>query len=220
MPLVKHWRKALLFVLIILLALPLFTRLRGGGEYAQLPLGGANFEAYSLGLYALGRCYLKAPLSEGLVDAYARLLLVCPEQQFVYAEMGWKGGGSFYPHRTHREGLSADFITPMRERNGGAPAKLPLSPFNRWGYDLRLDSNGCYNDVCMDAEAVALHLAALETSARTRGYRIRQVIFDPAMFTLLKKHPNYREISHLPFMQGKAWFPHDSHYHVDFQSLR
>lgn len=30
------------------------------------------------------------------------------------AEIGWRGGGAFPPHKPHRMGLSADIMTPMR----------------------------------------------------------------------------------------------------------
>lgn len=200
-----------------MLAVPFLTRARGGDTYTQLPLGGSNFSAYSTSLHILGRCYLLAPVTQIVVDAYAVLESTCPEQIFIYAEMGWKGGGRFDPHRTHREGKSADFVTPMRNKLTKKAEPLPLSPLNRWGYDLRLNNNGEYLDLKLDAGAIIMHLSALDKTAKNSGWKIRQVIFDRPMQKLLQAHPAYQQISHIPFMPGQAWFPHDGHYHVDFE---
>lgn len=207
----------LLFALAAIL--PIATRVRGCGNYAQLPLSGSNYTAYSTSLYALGRCYLLTPVTSAVEDAYAQLETACPDQHFIYAEMGWKGGGRFDPHRTHREGTSADFITPMRNKDSGMPENLPIGVSNRWGYDLRLNANGEYENLRMDAEAVILHLKALDDAARKYGWRVRRVIFDPPMMKILKNHKDFERISNITFMAGQAWFPHDGHYHVDFEKL-
>ncbi len=209
----------LVLALLLMLATPLLTRARGGDAYTQLPLNGPNFSAYSLPLHALGRCYLLAPLTKSVVEAYAILETTCPEQKFIYAEMGWKGGGRFDPHRTHRQGSSADFLTPMRNKLGSAP--LPIGVSNRWGYDLRLNEQGEYGgeyeDLKLDAPAVIQHLSALDKSANTHGWKIKRVIFDLPLHQLLQQQASYAQIAHLSFMPGQAWFPHDGHYHVDFE---
>lgn len=215
----RLWPKALAVLLLLVVAAPFITRARGGDEYAQLPMSGNNFEAYSDALHILGRCYLLSPVTEAVIKAYEELEETCPEQQFIYAEMGWKGGGRFDPHRTHREGLSADFITPMKFEADGSAARLPIGPANRWGYDLRLDREGCLEDICIDISAVILHIQALDRAAREQGYRIKQVIFDPPILLLLRNHQEYNKIQHIRFMEGQAWFPHDGHYHVDFEKL-
>ncbi len=217
MKIFKHWRKLLLFFLVFVLTIPFLTRARGGDAYSQLPLSGSNFSNYSTSLHFLGRCYLLAPVTQIIVDAYALLQVTCPKQKFIYAEMGWKGGGRFDPHRTHKQGKSADFLTPMLNKTTKQPELLPISPINRWGYDLRLNNSGEYLHLKLDAGAVIQHLAALDSSAKTHGWRIKQVIFDLPMQKILQAHPAYKQIAHIPFMAGQAWFPHDGHYHVDFE---
>ena len=139
-----------------------------------------------------------------------------PGRKYIYLEMGWNGGGNFPPHRTHKKGTSADFLTPMQSAKGNTLLNLPISITNRWGYDLRLSPQGQYQNMELDAKGLIAHLAALEKAANKQGWRIERVILDPPLVALLKKHPNFERIKAIPFMQGKAWFPHDGHYHVDF----
>lgn len=212
-------KKCSFWVLSVFLVLGLTAfalRANGNGNYKQLPYSGQNFIAYGLVPYAAGRCYLLAPVQESVVDAYKELEKTCPGRTFIYLEMGWKGGGRFAPHRTHKEGRSADFLSPMKSINNGEPLNLPLRITNRWGYDIRLSAKGEYKTMVLDEKALILHLAALEDKARQRGWRIERVILDQNLVALLAKHPEYKRIANIPFMKGKAWFPHDGHYHVDF----
>lgn len=206
----------LLFLAMAFLFIPLALRAGGDGQYSQLPYKGENFTAYGLAPYLTGRCYLLTPVREIVTEAYAELEADFPGREFVYLEMGWNGGGPFAPHKTHREGRSADFLTPMRNKDSGLPDNLPIGMANRWGYDLRLSAAGEYGDLVMDGSAVIRHLAALEKSAARRGWRIARVIFDPPLLARLRKSAEYSLVRNLPFMKGRAWFPHDGHYHVDF----
>ena len=160
------------------------------------------------------------PLRNAVVAAYAELESTYPGREYIYLEMGWSGGGNFPPHRTHKKGTSADFLTPMRSLKGNTPLNLPVSVINRWGYDLRLTPQGQYQNMELDAKGLILHLAALEKAANKQGWRIERVILDPPLVALLKIHPDYARITPISFMQGKAWFPHDGHYHVDFVKIR
>lgn len=217
--LLKLWPKTIILFLLLLVATPFVTRIKGGDDYAELPMSANNFEAYSLGLHILGRCYLLAPIRGAVVEAYGELEKICPEQPFIYAEMGWKGGGRFDPHRTHREEFSADFITPMQLKSDGSTSHLPTGITNRWGYDLRLDKSGCFENMCIDTNAVILHVQALERATHKHGHKIKQIIFDPTTLALLKKHQAFSKIKYIRFMEGQAWFPHDGHYHIDFEKL-
>ena len=204
----------------LFIAFPLVLRAGGNANYSQLPFSGTNFKAYAFAPFAAGRCYLLTPLHNAVVDAYAELEKTYPGRDYMYLEMGWNGGGNFPPHRTHKTGTSADFLTPMRSLKDNSPLNLPVSVTNRWGYDLRLTPQGQYQNMELDAKGLILHLAALEIAANKQGWRIERVILDPPLVTLLKKHPDYGHITSISFMQGKAWFPHDGHYHVDFVRKR
>lgn len=191
---------------------------RDAGRYLSLPFSGANFRAYSRLGHGAGRCYLRGSAAAAVLAAYASLERRSPEYRYLYGETGRKGGGEFWPHRTHRRGLSADFLTPVRRTGAGSggPERLPVSLFNLWGYNIRLDAHGTYRAYRLDAPAMIAHLAALRAAAADHGLRIERVIFDPPLLKLLRADPGFAALRGLNFMENRAWFPHDGHYHVDF----
>lgn len=196
-----------------------YTKTGDAERYLSLPYSGVNFSANSLPAFGAGRYFLKGKTAATVLEAYARLARSHPAQQYVYGEMGWEGGGRFRPHRTHQQGLSADFMTPVYTVNAKGerqPATLPSHAANLWGYHIRLDSAGRYKDYVLDSAAMIAHLAALQAAAPVYGLRVERVIFDPPLLLLLRKDPAFAAIKNLRFMPNKAWFPHDGHYHVDF----
>jgi penicillin-insensitive murein endopeptidase len=42
------------------------------------------------------------------------------------------------------------------------------------------------------------------------------VIFEPPLLKRLRKAPSGRKLKGINFMNTRAWFRHDQHYHVDF----
>ncbi len=196
-----------------------YTPPQAARKYFALPYSGTNFQAYSWVWHAVGRCYLRGATAATVLDAYAELEKSLPDRHFVYGETGWNGGGRFWPHRTHREGLSADFMTPVLRHlpdGGRAPATPSCMPWNLWGYGTRLDAAGRNGGRELDAAACIAHLAALNTAAARRGLRIKLVILDPPLLNILRASSDFRKIADLPFLPKTAWFPHDGHYHVDF----
>ncbi len=142
---------------------------------------------------------------------------------WVYGESGWPWGGSFKPHRTHQNGLSVDFMVPLKDG-----ARFPTHLLNRFGYDEEFDSNGRGEAGEIDFQAMAVHLLQLETFAREYGGRIRRVILAPDLqdnlFAAKGLPYNYNvagplgsEVkSKITFNTRQAWVRHDDHYHVDF----
>ncbi len=213
---------------LVLLARPLFSApldierytAAEADEYHALPVRGANFKANSRLAYGLGRHYLKGKAVATIVAAYGELARTHPQYSYVYGEMGWKGGGRFRPHRTHQKGLSADFMTPMLKTGPdgkSVPAVLPCNVTNLWGYNIRLDANGHFKNLRLDTRAMIAHLAALKKAAPQYGLRVERVIFDPPLLKLLRADPSFSQLRGIRFMEGRAWFPHDGHYHVDFK---
>ena len=181
----------------------------------KLPRSGANFRAYSdVGWFA-GRTFVHSAVHAVVTDAYQRVAADHPEHRFVYGETGFAAGGSFKPHRTHQNGLSADFMVPVRDASG-AIVELPTSAFQKFGYDLEFDDTGKLGELRIDFEAIALHLAALRHSAASRRVRIARVIFDPKLRAHLARTRGWSSIKDLPFMLKSPWIRHDEHYHVDF----
>ena len=196
-----------------------YTRTADSERYLALPFSGDNFSANSQIGYMAGRYYLKGKVAAALLDAYAELRQTHPDLRFLYGEMGWKGGGRFRPHRTHQKGMSADFITPvykLNETGERVPDLLPCAMTNLWGYGIRLDQEGRFENYTLDTRALIAHLAALKKSVKAHGIRIGRVIVDPPLLSLLRADPEFASLAGMEFMKNKAWFPHDSHYHVDF----
>jgi penicillin-insensitive murein endopeptidase len=152
-----------------------------------------------------------------IADAYAELAKASPELYFVYGEAGWPRGGRFYPHKTHRNGLSVDFFVPLRNGGGGV-SSVPVWLFNGYGYLARYDKAGHGPGGTIDFEAVARHLDALSRAGAKRGVGIGRVILEVDLQRKLFATPTGAKLrGKLPFAQFKAWVPHDNHYHVDFR---
>lgn len=184
----------------------------------RLPTAGANFRAYSRLGALLGRNSLHSTARDIVLQAYATLADSAPDLTFVYGETGWPSGGRFRPHRTHQNGLSVDFMVPVRDR-GGKAVPLPTRPWTRFGYDLSFDSAGRGGDLTIDFEALAAHLAALDAVARRKGSGIELLILAPEYYERVwttKAGAHLR--GRFPILGRPAWVRHDEHYHVDFRA--
>jgi penicillin-insensitive murein endopeptidase len=180
-----------------------------------LPTSGPNFKAYSLVGVTLRRNYVHEKVRDLVVAAYAILEKKLPDQTFVYGETGWPKGGDFAPHKTHQNGLSVDFMVPLRNAKGEA-VEFPSSVTNKWGYGLEFDTKGRLGDLTIDFNAIALHLQALDEAAQKAGISIRHVIFEPEYQGMLRAAPAWKKLS-FPLYPNKVWIRHDEHYHVEFQ---
>jgi penicillin-insensitive murein DD-endopeptidase len=183
----------------------------------KLPNSGENFEGYSRVAWLAGRTYVHSAVKEIVVAAFSDLEVTHPANVYKYAETGFKEGGQFKPHKTHRNGLSVDFMVPVVDK-GGNSVHLPTNPFNRFGYDIEFDSNGRYEDYTIDFEAMAAHIVALHKAATARGYDLWRVIFDPDLQPALFKTSYADYLSkNIVFSKKRSWVRHDEHYHVDFE---
>lgn len=182
----------------------------------RLPSAGPNFRTYSRLGALLGRNAVHDRVRATVLDAYAALAAepATAGLTFVYGETGWPSGGRFRPHKTHRNGLSVDFMTPVVDASGRS-VPLPTSVFNLWGYREEFDANGRLGDLRIDNEALGRHLLALDRAARANGVRVRRVIYDPALQeALFEAVPELRQFR---FSERRSWVRHDEHYHVDFE---
>jgi penicillin-insensitive murein endopeptidase len=235
----RRWKFGLLTVLTLLVGLIYFgndlalalessTASRSVGRPShgslrhgkRLPSTGPNFRVYSRLGAALGRNSIHAKVRAVVLEAYAAAGRQVPTARFVYGETGWPSGGRFWPHRTHQNGLSVDFMVPVRTRTG-EPAELPTWPWQKFGYAVEFDSKGRWQDLEIDYPAMVAHLSALKTAAHRQGLRIDRVIFAPELQNRLGHAPGGALIlKQVPFMRGRAWIRYDEHYHVDFAPAR
>lgn len=181
----------------------------------ELPAGGDNFAPYSTVARWLGRTWVHCDVAKVIVSAYNSLAVSHPEKHYVYGETGLRTGGEFKPHKTHRNGLSVDFMTPVINAEGKS-VPLPTSVTNKYGYAIEFDGEAQYEDLRIDFEAIAAHLAALKLSAKEHGIGIWRVIFDPELQPYLHETKAWVEISDITFSSKRSWVRHDDHYHVDF----
>ena len=182
----------------------------------QLPAEGANFVGYSTIARLAGRTYVHSAVNEIVLAGYKHLEKDQPNKVYKYAETGFENGGQFKPHKTHRNGLSVDFMTPVLDSEG-ASVHLPTHPFNKFGYDIEFDSSDQYDGLTIDYEAIAAHIVALDKQAKQQGFGLWRVIFDPSLQPKLYKTKYGEYLKHnVQFSFKRAWVRHDEHYHVDF----
>lgn len=182
----------------------------------QLPTSGNNFEGYSHIARVAGRTYVHSAVRDIMLVSYKNLETELPDKVFKYAETGFKEGGTFKPHKTHRNGLSVDFMVPVVNKKG-ISVHLPTHPLNRFGYDIEFNNQGEYEGFTIDYPAMAAHIKALHKAAKRQGQDIWRVIFDPSLQPHLFSTPSGAYLrAHLEFSKQRSWVRHDEHYHVDF----
>ena len=181
----------------------------------ELPAGGTNYSPYSTVARWLGRTWVHCDVAQVIVSAYDALAESHPKKHYVYGETGFRNGGEFKPHKTHRNGLSVDFMTPVIDADGKS-VPLPTSVTNKYGYAIEFDSATRHEDLRIDFEAISAHLSALKSSAKKQGVGIWRVIFDPELQPYLHTTKAWPEISDMTFSRKRSWVRHDDHYHVDF----
>ena len=183
----------------------------------QLPADGSNFVGYSTIARLAGRTYVHSEVNEIIVSAYNSLETMLPGKVFKYAETGFEEGGQFKPHKTHQNGLSVDFMTPMVS-SSDASTHLPTHPLNKFGYNIELDSKGNYDDLKTDFIALAAHIVELDKAAKRKDYKLWRVIYDPKLqpYLFATEYGDYLR-NNVQFSKKRSWVRHDEHYHVDFE---
>lgn len=182
----------------------------------KLPSKGKNFTSYGMIPVQAGRTYVHSKVKKVVVDAYRLLEKDLPKKVYKFAETGFKKGGQFKPHKTHRNGLSIDFMVPVTNKQGKS-VHLPTNPLNRYGYNIEFNKKGKYKEYRLDYEALGAHIVALDKMARKNGIELWRVIFDPRLQSYLYK-TRYGEYikNNIKIPKKKSWVRHDEHYHVDF----
>ena len=182
----------------------------------QLPEVGKNFISYNKVAHFLGRTYVHSKVSKIIILSYKKLEILNPNTIFKYAETGLINGGIFKPHKTHQNGLSVDFMVPVKNKMGQS-IYFPTNIGNKFGYDIEFDHEGIFENYEIDFEAMASHLKELDQTAKEMGVSLSRVIFDPKLQFKLLKTKNGEYISNfIKFSKKRSWVRHDEHYHVDF----
>lgn len=182
----------------------------------QLPISGPNYVGYHSKAIQAGRTYVHSAVKDIFVKSFDQLEILAPEKVFKYAETGFANGGRFKPHKTHQNGLSIDYMTPVINESGRS-VHLPTLPSNRFGYDIEFDEDGVFGNYQIDYTAMSAHLVALHKAAKHAGYDLWRVIFDPKLQPPLfeTEYGAYLK-ANIQFSKRRSWVRHDEHYHVDF----
>jgi len=181
----------------------------------SLPHHGANFSSYSTVGWLLGRQHVHSSVYATLVEAQQDLARHYPDQHTVFGETGWPWGGSFPPHRTHRNGTSVDVMVPVRRAD--ATAAFPSSLLNKFGYGIEFDHDGQWRDYRIDYDAIVTQLFAIDRAAHRNGIAIDLVIFDNTLQQQLwQARDGQRLRQRVRFSQTPAWVRHDEHFHINF----
>jgi penicillin-insensitive murein DD-endopeptidase len=182
----------------------------------QLPSKGDNYIGYSFIARLVGRTYVHSEARDIIVSAYKDLEVEQPTKVYKYAEAGFEEGGQFKPHKTHRNGLSVDFMTPVTDKSGKS-SHLPTNPLNKFGYNIEFNETDMYGGMSIDYEAIAAHIVALHKQAKMHGHDLWRVIFAPELQPNLyeTKYAEYLR-NNIQFSKKRSWVRHDEHYHVDF----
>ncbi len=191
----------------------------------QLPYKGENFRYFSaFDYYILGRCYVHSSLHTILIESYDEMGGLYPDYTFKVMECSKRKGGRPFPHKTHQNGTSVDFMTPLKK---GTHEIKRYDRIGMWRYLMKFNSEGqagINKDVEIDFDKMAKHILVLEKTARKHGYKIKKVILETNLkdeiyaskYGSELKKSNIYFVRNLPKNINEL---HDDHYHIDFVQL-
>jgi penicillin-insensitive murein endopeptidase len=186
-----------------------------------MPFIGPNFLYFDTTSYLQGRAFVDSRVKAATLAAYDRLATDVPGRWWGLMECSKQKGGRIWPHRTHQNGRSIDFMVPL-VRDG--QAYYALDTIGLEHYLLEFDAQARLATdaaVSVDLDLVARHILALHASAKAQGLKITKVIikleWKEALYAtphgkLLKASGIYLASELTSLINGL----HDNHYHVDF----
>ena len=174
--------------------------------------------------YLLGNGYVNSRVYHTLIDSYKECEKTCPGKDFRIMECSSKKGGKQLIHRTHKNGLSVDFMVPKIKK--GKQSKI-YDRIGLWHYLLNFDSQGYLNinkNVMIDFETMGKHIIALDNAAHINGLKVKKVILkinlkDDFFKTDSGKEIKRRGIYFARYLTEKVDNVHDDHYHIDFEVI-
>lgn len=188
------------------------------------PFSGNNFEYFDTTSYLADRAFTHSSILKATLSTYVLLEKTYPNRKFFCMELSNKHGGKLSPHRTHQNGLSIDFMSPLKK------AKKPYYELDRIGqahYLLQFDNNGSYSgdkSIKIDFNLIAHHILLLDQEARKNGFRINKVIFKKELKDDLYESDWGRKLRSSSIYITRNLEPfindlHDDHYHIDFEPI-
>ena len=190
-----------------------------------IPYAGSNYSYFDKTSYLGGRAFTNSKVARCVVETYREMENQGIDRKFKVMEFSRKEGGKIFPHRTHQNGLSVDFMMPLIK--DGKPY-YDLDEKGASHYLLEFDRNGAYSEdptITIDFDMVAKHLIVLDKQARKQGLKIHKVIFNTNLRDELYATENGKILlsSGIYITQNLEKLIndlHDDHYHVDFTPVR
>jgi len=189
-----------------------------------VPYSGENWSYFSpFSYYILDNAYTHHKVHKTIIDAYTICEKTCPDKNFKLMETSHEEGGRMHFHRTHQNGMSADFMVPKMNSKGKQTRWLDHIGLSH--YLLAFDDEGTSTlsgNTKIDFETIGKHILALDKSARENGLRIRKIILKIALKDDLYATNSGKEIKKrgIYIVQGLSHIVdilHDDHYHIDFE---
>lgn len=191
----------------------------------RLPRKGINFTYVSrFSYYLFCNSYTHSKVYKTVLDTYDKLYQLHPERRYVLMECSNKKGGKMRFHRTHQNGLSIDFMSPLLKN--GKPKYYKGLGMGRYLINFdKLGRKKSNRNVHIDFETLAEHLYYLEKTARNNGLRIKKVIFKLELKDQLLATKHGKELQKLNIYFAQKLpkvvdMMHDDHYHVDFEEIQ
>jgi penicillin-insensitive murein endopeptidase len=187
-----------------------------------IPFYGNNFSYFDKESYLGGRGYVNSKVLATILSSYKQLEKLVSNRHFYIMESSNKEGGKLYPHRTHQNGLSVDFMMPLIKEN---KPYYQLDSLGTGHYLLAFNDNGEYGynkSIKIDFNLMAKHILILNKEAEKVGLKIKKVIikieYKDELFATeygqkLKASGVY-VVKRLPKLINAL---HDEHYHIDFE---
>ena len=189
-----------------------------------VPFAGDNFQYFDTSSYLAGRVFTSDGVKKAVINTYSELGKLVPGRQFRVMECSNEHGGKLFPHKTHQNGLSVDFMMPLIK--DGKPY-YGLDDLGKDHYWLDFDNEGKYlkdKTISIDFDLVAQHILLLNENAQKVGLKVSKVIIKIELKNelyaskygiKLKSSGIYIVKSLTPTINGL----HDDHFHIDFKTI-
>lgn len=189
-----------------------------------IPFAGKNYQYFDTTSYLKGRGFMNDQVKDITLSTYEVCETQIPDRRFYIMECSNQNGGKIWPHKTHQNGLSIDFMMPLNK--DGQPY-YDLDTRGAAHYLLEFDYEGRYMEdksIVIDFEVIAQHLLLLNEEAKKKGMRIKKVIIHTELKDELFAGKYGQQLKNSDIYVVKALTPlinalHDDHYHVDFEEL-
>jgi len=189
-----------------------------------VPFNGHNFTYFDTLSYLSGRAFVNDKVKKTILETYKEFEILKPEIHFCIMECSNQHGGQLYPHHTHQNGLSVDFMSPLLKDG------LPYYALDMIGadhYRMDFDNDGNYikdKFVSVDFDLIAQHILILNQKAIIYGLRISKVIIKIEFKDELLATEHGKKLAESGIYIVKNLSPlinslHDDHYHIDFEVL-